>query len=174
MGMLRALVPKHFKGQREMSFTLSAHPLGWMWMDARSSRPGRSLRKDCWFAVTSDCTSAAKSCWPQWAETECIWSQLAESGLVFSAFLQHRRVTQTGCLLENAFWLWFSMAGGGGYFQMWCEKQFRCGQLVPINHPHGSRDDWRGYGPTFWLMVYTLTMCSFSHSSGGQAGCCFR
>ena len=76
-GMLRALVPKHFTGQREMSFILSAHLFWWTWMDARSSLPGKSLCKDCWFAVTSNCTSAAKSYWPPWAEI--VWSQLTNS-----------------------------------------------------------------------------------------------
>lgn len=59
-----------------------------------------------------------------------------------------------------------------GFLQIWHEKQFRYGRLVPINHPHGSTDDWRGYVPSFGLMVCSLTTCPFSHSLDGQACCC--
>lgn len=76
MGMVSTLVPKHFKGLREMLFTLSANPFGGTCLDTWSSWPG-SLYKDGWFVVTPDCKSATEFS-PQWAETECAGSKLAE------------------------------------------------------------------------------------------------
>lgn len=94
-----------------------------------------------------------------------------ELGLIFWASCQHLREHR-----QDVFW----KRASGCSFQ-WQEvglppnltwKTIQMWLVVPINHPHGSTDDWRGYVPSFGLMVCSLTTCPFSHSLDSQACCC--